>query len=667
MARPKRLEMTALAGLALQLAFLVVCLILREKSGSLAVDAEMWHVAVGLLVWFLVLVHGRQRRLAQEEREERERLRATRLSDEIFEETELDSARASAGLAFFEKYLVPIVSLVLSGLLAFFAVQIARNNWTREPYSVSNPATVAIGMVFISFLGFLIGKYAAGIAQNRGFRLLRAGAGYTMGNVIVAVLTAVAMALYYFDIRWGERILTFVIPAVMALVALEVLLNLILDIYRPRVAGQETRPPYDSRLLGLFAEPEGVLKTMAATLDYQFGFKVSETWFYHFMERAILPLILVQAFGLWILTTLVVIQPQEVAFIETLGRPYVSAEDRAQGLKATLIQPGFRLKAPWPFAVTRRIPGEAILHVSVGKVYEGHTGMRAPIAVTKEPDIVLWRELHIDPREGFEASFLVPSSEELDVDPTVVAKKEGDEVQVAEALKAPAVNLVRVEGHVYYRLKHAEGGGLDGNAAFAYYYNEQDTTTHLEKLAFRAMCRVAASQDFLRWVAQDRAAVARQYLAAVQKGADQVGLGIEVVDATINAVHPPAEIARAYEQVVAALEQRESLIQEGEQESNRAYRQAEAESTEILEAATAYAQYQAQVTAAEAALFETQMEVYGKAPFVYLYRTYLDALELALENQRVYVVPDTAHEVQIIDLQEKVRPFILDDLDALED
>ena len=102
MAGPKRLEMTALLGLILQLAFTVFCWLLSEASHSEAVQAEAWHLAVGVPVWLLVLVHGRQRRLAREEREERERLKDARLSDEIFAETELDTARASAGLHVFE-------------------------------------------------------------------------------------------------------------------------------------------------------------------------------------------------------------------------------------------------------------------------------------------------------------------------------------------------------------------------------------------------------------------------------------------------------------------------------------------------------------------------------------------------------------------------------------
>ncbi len=153
----------------------------------------------------------------------------------------------------------------------------------------------------------------------------------------------------------------------MALVGIELVLNLVLDIYRPRVPGQERRPPYDSRILGLFAEPQGVFKTVASTLDYQFGFKVSETWFYHFMEKAIVPLLLVQVASLWLLTSIVVVDPSEVVFVETLGKPYLAQQDQQKGLNATLLQPGFHLKWPWPFGTARHVPAYETQSIDVGR------------------------------------------------------------------------------------------------------------------------------------------------------------------------------------------------------------------------------------------------------------------------------------------------------------
>ena len=75
--------------------------------------------------------------------------------------------------------------------------------------------------------------------------------------------------------------------ALLALVAVETLINLVLEIYRPRVKGKVAASLYESRLVGLLGQPEGLITTAAQALDYQFGFKVSETWFYRFFEKAL--------------------------------------------------------------------------------------------------------------------------------------------------------------------------------------------------------------------------------------------------------------------------------------------------------------------------------------------------------------------------------------------
>jgi len=668
MASPKKLEMTALAGFLVQGAFALTCFALAAQSGAASVAGEFWHLLPGLLVWFLVLAHGRQRRLARQEREELERLRETRLSEEIFEETELDTMRASSGLLIFEKYLVPFFSLVLSGLLGLLAYRRFTVVLGGELPEVKNAAAVAAGMVFIGFVGFLIGKYAAGLAQNREFRLLRAAAGYMLGNVIVCVLIAIDMAMYYFEVTWGETVVCYLIPGTMALVAVEILLNMVLDIYRPRVEGQETRPPYDSRLLGLFAEPEGVLRTVAATLDYQFGFKISETWFYRFMERAILPLILVQVFSLWMLTTLMVVDKDQVAFVERFGRPYVSKADAAKGLKATVFQPGFYLKAPWPFEVARHVPAYRTHVVALGKIYEAEGPVVITAPVMKHPDVILWNELHVDPKVGFEANFLVPSpAASAEPAPTAAPASSGEAGGLmeglaieAEARKAPQVNLARLEADIHYRVKRKPDGSVDEAAAFNYYYQQADIERHVMQATYRAICHVAASQDFLRWVAEDRAAVNERLRQMVQDSLDSYNLGLEVVYFGIPLIHPPAEVAGAFSDVVTALQNRESLRYQGEAEYSKTVREAEAKAAEAVNRARGYA---ASLTIpAEAAKneFLTQLSVYKRAPMVYMFRRYFDAIETALKGQKIYIVPRGQREVNIIDLQEKMRPELLE-------
>src|SRR4029077_3674166 len=107
----------------------------------------------------------------------------------------------------------------------------------------------------------------------------------------------------------------------LAIVSLETLVALVLEIYRPRLRGKVERPLYESRLVGLLGQPEGLITTAAQAIDYQFGFKVSETWFYRFFEQAILWLVPLQLFLLLLSTSVVIIEPGEQALLEHFGKP----------------------------------------------------------------------------------------------------------------------------------------------------------------------------------------------------------------------------------------------------------------------------------------------------------------------------------------------------------
>ncbi|MFW6188940.1 MAG: hypothetical protein ACOC7T_00775 [Planctomycetota bacterium] len=668
MAHRKKLEYTALAGLVFQIAFLLVCLLFAAQSHSQALYAEAWYVGIGLLVWGLVLVHGRQRRLAREEREEQEQLQRERLSEEIFDETELDTMRASSGLLIFEKYLVPFFSVVLSGVLLFAAYRLVSSIWGVALEGADKPTAVAVAMAFVGFPGFLIGKYAAGLAQGEEYRLLRAAGGYLLGNVIGAVLIAGAMAMTYFDITWGEALVTYIIPVIMGLVGVEVLLNLLLDVYRPRVPGQERRPPYDSRLLGLFAEPQGVLKTIASTLDYQFGFKVSETWFYRFMEGAIVPLLLVWVATLWLLTCIVVADQDEVVFIERLGRPVVTAQDKARGLPASVFPAGFHVKWPWPISTARHVPAYKVHSLQVGKWYSEETTEEQKEEDPYARDVILWKEKHVDPKLGFEASFLVPSTGSLykeqapEVEPGTgeAAAAEMRTGRSEEAGEAPGVNLARLLANVHYRVRRGPDGAVDPQAAFTYVYRQQDIKEHMQRLAYRTLCRVAASQDFLEWVAEQRAESVRRFGRMLRQAVRNADLGLEVVYVGIPSVHPPAETASAFEAVVGRMEQREALSYQGDRMSVRMVEEAKAASAEKVNEAEGYAYRLLENARAEKEKFLVQLEAYRKAPLVYEFRTYFDAVEEGLGGQKLYVLPTAAREVQIIDMKERLRPQLLD-------
>jgi hypothetical protein len=129
-------------------------------------------------------------------------------------------------------------------------------------------------------------------------------------------------AFTWFGYPGTDKIVAQILIIFLAVVSIETILGLVMEIYRPRQRGQMGRVLYESRLIGLLGQPDGLIRTAAEALDYQFGFKVSETWFYRLLERTLAWIVLAQLTLLFLSSSIVVISPQEEALLERFGKRF---------------------------------------------------------------------------------------------------------------------------------------------------------------------------------------------------------------------------------------------------------------------------------------------------------------------------------------------------------
>ena len=61
------------------------------------------------------------------------------------------------------------------------------------------------------------------------------------------------------------------------------------------------RPAMDSRLLSFVAAPDRLAQSIGDALNYQFGFNVTESWFYQLVSRWLASLALVGALVVWLM------------------------------------------------------------------------------------------------------------------------------------------------------------------------------------------------------------------------------------------------------------------------------------------------------------------------------------------------------------------------------
>src|SRR6266704_2509935 len=312
----------------------MVSAILARYAGAATGAAGVAFLVLGFLV---ALVSYFQMRLEERERLEKlefDELKKSKSASGLFTEG-ADTFPALRSRQQFEKFAIPIFTALLFLLQAGAAWWLWKWLGKASPPKL-NAATMALALyALFALILFLLGKYSSSLARLEGQRLLRPGAGYLMLGAFMSGLAETSEAAVLCDFPKVDLYVGYGLGVVLALMAVETLVGLVLEIYRPRLNGQAARLLYESRLIGLLGQPRGLITTAAQALDYQFGFKVSETWVYRFLEKALAWIILLQLGALFASTMFVIVEPSEQGLLERFGRP-VRGRD--------VLEPGFHFK-----------------------------------------------------------------------------------------------------------------------------------------------------------------------------------------------------------------------------------------------------------------------------------------------------------------------------------
>jgi HflK protein len=361
---------------------------------------------------------------------------------------------------------------------------------------------------------------------------------------------------------------------------------------------------------GLFTDPAGWVRNVGGALDYQFGFKVSETWLYRFLEGALLPLVIFQLVVLYLLSSLVFLGPEEEGIVERFGKP------RAETWH---LESGFHLKLPWPFETVRRFPVKRLQNVDIGFHEEAGKG---------EPETILWNVPHYQSEEQF-----------------LTASRE------AATSDAVPVSLVSFNIRIEYQITDL----------FKYAYRCSDPHQAVQQLAYRTITLTAANRGLSDVLGEGRQAMAQAVQEQMQRAADALGIGIRIAYVGVQGVHPPVSVADAFQSVIGATEEKEASILKARADANRVLPLADAAAMKTITNAAAYAVRRAELSSAEADRFVKRLESYRLSPEVFKTRLYLGALRDSLTNARKYIIAASpATEVIQLNLEEKLAPDLFD-------
>ena len=302
-------------------------------------------VLCGLIVWAALIVVFHQHRLERLEALERDELAAERgMEAGIFEEGNSDVA--GRRLRLMHTWLMPVASLLLAGLLVLMGWMtlswfgsLDSTDVQVKPFTVGPhlgwQLAITLGMALVAFI---FSRFVAGMAARPAWAILRGGAGHMVGNALVLFAVSVGIAFRFFDNPAVLEGVAYGLAFYMLLVAAEIFLNFVLNLYRPRRPGEVPRPAFDSRVLSLFAAPDSIVRSINEAVNYQFGFDITSSWGYQLLLRSFAWLIVFAVVVLVGLSSIAVVGPGDQAVRLRGGRV---VGDVQQG---TVF-----FKWPWPF------------------------------------------------------------------------------------------------------------------------------------------------------------------------------------------------------------------------------------------------------------------------------------------------------------------------------
>jgi len=558
--RPEqRARTVALIGLVFQILATAFFCVLFVWSESESLRALTQMTAVGILIWLTLVLIYHQRVLVQEETFETEQLRKEReaglVSGAVFDVEDEALLLARRRLRWMYRWVLPTAAVVMIAVLAVSGLMLWSWRLTQPVSEVAwKPLKHAELLIWFlggaAFLCFLLSRYAIGMARQPEWAMLRAGAAYLMGMTLGSVALVAALGGWLMSdpsARWDllEHVLAYGLRYLMLALAVEFALNLVLDFYRPRMADEEPRPAFDSRLLGLFTEPGGIARSIAEAINYQFGFEVSSTWFYKLAERSAVPLTGFSVLCLVGASCFVFVGQEERGVVERFGRR----------LEPDL-EPGLHMKLPWPIDRAYRVGVGRLHNLEIGIKPEEQPG-------EKKEELILWTNQHAQEPHMLVlvatpklAEFMTGPAEEAAATQTAPA---GDAVEPMEpgakarrldTSEAVSVSELRVSLQMEYRIQNA----------YDWLTTYQSSEKILEVIGKREITRCLASADVAGILGTQRGVVEQALRETIQKAAKSAGLSVEVVSLRLQGIHPPVDAAESFEEVIGAEQKKAATI-----------------------------------------------------------------------------------------------------------
>jgi len=319
-------------------------------------------------------------------------------------------------------------------------------------------------------------------------------------------------------------------------------------------------------------------RSLAARIDPKEAFnQIVEHW------REYARPALLAAFGLYLLSGIYILGPDETGVIERFGKKLLPYQP-----------PGIHYKLPWPVDRLTRIQTERARVIELG--------FRSGAVTPTEPAAYEWNIQH---RSG---RFQRQPEESLMLS--------GDQ------------NMLELTATAHYRIKRPDDylfRMLDGEAVV--------------RAAFESTMRLVVTATPLdNILTTERKFIERQVKQKLQERLDRYGAGVEILQVRLLDVHPSLEVVDAFRDVSGAFEEKLRMINEAEGYRNEQVQLARGQAQALVTGAQAYALARRERARGDAGRFIQWEAAFRRSPDVNQARLYLETMEEVLAGRPKMII-----------------------------
>jgi len=244
-------------------------------------------------------------------------------------------------------------------------------------------------------------------------------------------------------------------------------------------------------------------------------------------------------------------------------------------------------------------------------------------------------------REGLRWHLPPPIESRAIVNVGLVAREQFGDIDMAReaatltetAMQTGDNNIVDLEFVVKYRV----------GKAFESRFRIADLRETLRDSAQAAMREVVGRNSVDDVLSEKRGIIQDEAAELLQKILDRYESGLHVEGIELQEVQPPASVRDAFDDVIAAAQDRNRKVNEAEGYANEVLPRARAEASELVEGAMGYRDSKIAEARGEAEGFLAVLVEYQKAPEITRKRMYLETMEEVLPDvEKVIIEPGTA-------------------------